>query len=174
MAELRYVDWDGLVYYDGKIKTYIEQKEDNYLKMGGFVLFSELPEPSINNVNYIYRIKDNFITDSDFDKPNVSYSGGTWVQVTNIDDSGVFLFTIFDESSIGQTAEILSNYYTKQEVDSLLDTVVTTETVTEIVTKEIETTVTETISEKVTEVVQDKVDSGEITVSVGSISYGEF
>ena len=33
MAELRYVDWDGLVYYDGKIKKHIEAKLDNCIKM---------------------------------------------------------------------------------------------------------------------------------------------
>ena len=64
MAELKYVDWDGLVYYDGKIKPYIADKAEDYLKMGGVITFDKLPDPSYQNLNYIYKITDEFVSNS--------------------------------------------------------------------------------------------------------------
>ena len=172
MAELRYVDWDGLVYYDGKIKAYIADGAEDYLKMGGIVTFENLPEPSFQNLNYIYKISDKFVSDSDFYDVGKEYTEGTWVQVTDINNEGVFLYTIFNDSVIGGIDP--EDYYTKTEVDSLLDTVVTVENVTTIVEEEIETKVVTTIEQQVQQVVQEKVDNNELDVNVSSITYGDF
>ena len=122
MAELKYVDWDGLVYYDGKIKSYIADKAEDYLKMGGAVTFDELPDPSYQNLNYIYKITNEFVSNSDFEKPGYRYKAGTWVQVSDINNTAVYRYTIFNEETIGGTAD-LSNYYTKPEVDQKLKTI---------------------------------------------------
>ena len=123
MAELRYVDWDGLVYYDGKIKEHIRNEAEEYLKMGGIVSFENLPAPSWTNLNYIYKITDEFTsTDEWFELSNRTYSEGTWVQVHDFEE--VYKYIIFDEKTIGGTADIdLSDYYTKAEVDAKLDDV---------------------------------------------------
>ena len=42
MAKQKYVDWDGLVYYDGKIKDYIAHRDSQGLKMGGIIPFEKL------------------------------------------------------------------------------------------------------------------------------------
>jgi hypothetical protein len=123
MAELRYVDWDGLVYYDGKVKQYIADKLEDCIKMGGTVLFKDLPDPSFGNVNYIYKIEDEFVANKDFDNSirGLVFNGGTWVQVTDIDS--VYLYTIFSETDItpvGPGGVDLNNYYTKTQVDSLI------------------------------------------------------
>lgn len=130
MAELRYVDWDGLVYYDGKIKEYIRDAAESYLKMGGIVTFEELPDPSWTNLNYIYKVTDPFISNDRFSTEGVSYKENTWVQVHDFD--GTYLYIIFNEEIIGQTAEVdLSNYYTKIEVEDLVS-----ESVSDFYTKE--------------------------------------
>lgn len=119
MAELRYVDWDGLVYYDGKIKDFIQANAENYLKMGGILPIRDLPDPSRQNLNYIYKITDSFTSDNHFDKPGYVYPAGTWVQCVNHEEDELWLYTIFNEETIGGTAD-LSNYYTKSEVDALI------------------------------------------------------
>lgn len=103
MAELRYVDWDGLVYYDEKIKDYVDIKTSECLRIGGNVVFEELPRPSVSNVNYIYTITESFISNEDFEKPNLVYEAGTIVQVSNFNN--VYLYTIFDEST-GQVSNL--------------------------------------------------------------------
>lgn len=122
MAELRYVDWDGLVYYDGKIKEYIDDRDENYLKMGGIVTFNNLPDPSWQNLNYIYKVTTGFTSNNRFDKPGYIYPAGTWVQCVDVNnDASQYLYIIFNEESIGGTADIdLSDYYTKGEVDKLI------------------------------------------------------
>ena len=122
MAELKYVDWDGLVYYDGKIKAYIADKAEDYLKMGGAITFDKLPDPSYQNLNYIYKITEEFVSNSDFEKPGYKYQAGTWVQVSDINNSAVYRYTIFNEETIGGTADVdLSDYYTKQQVDTKIE-----------------------------------------------------
>lgn len=118
MAELRYVDWDGLVYYDGKIKSYISDIAEDFIKMGGVILFNELPDPSFQNLNYIYRITDDFTSTDRFEKPGYDYPAGTWVQCINHEEDERWLYTIFNEETIGGTD--LSNYYTKSEVDEAI------------------------------------------------------
>lgn len=120
MAELRYVDWDGLVYYDGKIKDFIQANAENYLKMGGILPIKDLPDPSRQNLNYIYKITDSFTSDNHFEKPGYVYPAGTWVQCINHEEDERWLYTIFNEETIGGTAD-LSNYYTKSEVDDKIE-----------------------------------------------------
>ena len=114
MAELYYVDWDGLVYYDGKIKQHISDELENCIKMGGIVTFDNLPDPSFSNLNYIYKITEDFVSNTDFEVPGLIYKAGTWVQVTDLNN--VYLYTIFDEVVIGETAD-LTGYATEQFVE---------------------------------------------------------
>ena len=134
MAELRYVDWDGLVYYDGKIKDFIQANAENYLKMGGILPIKDLPDPSRQNLNYIYKITDSFTSDNHFEKPGYVYPAGTWVQCINHEEDERWLYTIFNEETIGSTAD-LSNYYTKPEIDQQLKTIKNTINSIEVPTK---------------------------------------
>lgn len=118
MAELHYVDWDGLVYYDGKIKGYIEDIIHDCLKMGGIVKAQELPRPSIETLNYIYKVSDELLTSEDFELPGYEYPAGTWVQVASFE--GVHKYIIFNEEAIGGTAN-LANYYTKKQTEDLIN-----------------------------------------------------
>lgn len=123
MAELKYVDWDGLVYYDGKIKQYIQDRDENYVKMGGIVSFNELPDPTYYNLHYIYKITDDFTSNSRFDEAGLVYKAGTWVQCVDLhEDASRYRYIIFNEEIIGGTADIdLSEYYTKHEVDEKIE-----------------------------------------------------
>ena len=134
MAELKYVDWDGLVYYDGKIKDFIQANAENYLKMGGILPIKDLPDPSRQNLNYIYKITDSFTSDNHFEKPGYVYPAGTWVQCINHEEDERWLYTIFNEETIGSTAD-LSNYYTKPEIDQQLKTIKNTINSIEVPTK---------------------------------------
>lgn len=120
MAELRYVDWDGLVYYDGKIKEFIRDNAESYLKMGGIIPSKDLPDPSWQNLNYIYKITDSFVSTDRFEHPGYVYPAGTWVQCINYKEDERWLYTIFNEETIGGTAD-LSNYYTKSEVNEKIE-----------------------------------------------------
>lgn len=123
MAELKYVDWDGLVYYDGKIKQYIQDRDENYVKMGGIMSFDKLPDPTYYNLHYIYKITDKFTTNSRFDTPGLVCEAGTWVQCVDLhEDASKYRYIIFNEETIGGTADIdLSDYYTKSEVEAKID-----------------------------------------------------
>lgn len=59
-----------------------------------------------------------------------------------------------------------------QEID--LEGYVTNEKVTEIITEEVSTVVDKQVETKVVEVIQEKVDTGEVTVSTNAITYGDF
>ena len=126
MAQPKYVDWDGLVYYDGKIKDYIAQRDTEGIKMGGIIPFAELPDPSFSNVNYIYKITDKFTSNEDFEKPNLIYKAGTWVQCANINDT--YYYIIFNDNELEGDTPVtpggdvdLSNYYTKDETNQLVE-----------------------------------------------------
>ena len=173
MAELRYVDWDGLVYYDGKIKDFIQSNAENYLKMGGILPIKDLPDPSRQNLNYIYKITDSFTSDNHFENPGYVYPAGTWVQCVNHEEDERWLYTIFNEETIGSTAD-LSNYYTKSEVDELIPDDFATESDIAVLNEAVAGNQA-SIEELQTAIdsVNVKVDSGEITVnSAGSITYG--
>lgn len=219
MIDEKHVDWDGLVYYDSKIKQYINDKLGDCIKVGGNVTFNELQSvehsPSYNNLNFLYRVTTPFIADEWFEETarGKAYPSGTFVQV--MDFGGVYLYAIFgggaaggtsvevdlseiydrlqalersvddlieavegieipsldgyatkdfvtqkiSEASLGGGAD-LSNYYTKSEVENLIESH-TTEYVT-----------VEELSETVETELQTKIDSGDI--SVGKISYGTF
>ena len=167
MAELRYVDWDGLVYYDGKIKDFIQANAENYLKMGGILPIKDLPDPSRQNLNYIYKITDSFTSDNHFEKPGYVYPAGTWVQCINHEEDERWLYTIFNEETIGSTAD-LSNYYTKSEVNKKIEEAIASIETPEVdlnnyYTKEEVNTLIPDISELVTreelEAVEAKVDA---------------
>lgn len=95
MAEIKYVDWDGLVYYDGRVKQFVNDKLEDCIKYGGAVTYADLPTPSFQNLNYIYKITEDFTSNRYFEKPGYIYKAGTVVQVSDLDN--VYLFTIFDE-----------------------------------------------------------------------------
>ena len=104
MAKLRYVDWDGLVYYDGKIKKYVDDKLEEVIKVGKSVTFDELPDPSFQNINYIYKITESFTSNTRFEKQGIEYPAGTVVLVSNIND--VYLYTIFYEPVNGSDVDL--------------------------------------------------------------------
>ena len=137
MAELRYVDWDGLVYYDSKSKQYIADKLGDCVKMGGVTAFDALPSPSFQNVNYIYKVTNQFTSNDYFEKPGYVYRAGTWVQVTDL--GGVYLYTIFNEEDTSPLNPIdpgtvdLTNYYTKDEVDGIVGELPTKEDVNQAI-----------------------------------------
>lgn len=121
MAEPRHVDWDGLVYYDGKIKQYIEDKLDSCVKMGGSTHFADLPSPSFQNLNYIYKITEEFTSDECFDTPGYVYQPDTWVMVSDLD--GVYLYTIFCEPAelaAGTGSVDTSKFVTNEQLEALL------------------------------------------------------
>lgn len=90
--DVAYVDWDGLVYYDSKVKEYIRQTS---LPFGGILKFDQLPDPSYDNLNHLYQISEEFVSDNRFKDPGYRYSENTWIRVTSFDD--VYLYTIFVE-----------------------------------------------------------------------------
>lgn len=126
MAEIKYVDWDGLVYYDSRSKQYIDDKFEGCLKMGGIIPFSNLPSPSFQNLNYVYKITEEFTSNEFFEKQGYTYKAGTWVQVIDIDS--VYLYTIFNEefdTPILPGGELdLSNYYTISQTDDAISSAV--------------------------------------------------
>ena len=97
MAQIAYVDWDGLVYYDGKIKQYISDIADGCLKAGGKIPFAQLPRPSHDNLNYVYKITDSFTSTDDFDKPGFKYEAGALVQVETPANSNTYRYTVIYE-----------------------------------------------------------------------------
>lgn len=97
MAQIAYVDWDGLVYYDGKIKQYISDIADGCLKAGGKIPFAQLPRPSYDNLNYVYKITDSFTSTNDFDKPGFKYEAGALVQVEAPANSNTYRYTVIYE-----------------------------------------------------------------------------
>lgn len=96
MAQIAYVDWDGLVYYDGKVKKYVADSLEPTLKDGGRIAFNQLPEPSYDSLNYIYTITDDFQTDTNFQIPGRSLNAGTAVKVSEVAPA-TYRYTIFNE-----------------------------------------------------------------------------
>lgn len=146
MAEILYVDWDGLIYYDGKVKDYIDDKIKECLKFRGNVSYEELLQtsPSVDTVNTAYRLSEEFVTNEWFNKPGFAYPEGTIVYVAQFED-GTYKFDILVEPNGSNSGTDLTNYYNKQEVDNI---------VSELPTKEF-----------VEKTVIDAIDSVEIDVS---------
>lgn len=146
MAEFLYVDWDGLIYYDGKIKDYIEDKIKECLKFRGNVSYEELlrTSPSVDTVNTAFRLSEEFVTNEWFNKPGFAYPEGTIVYVAQFED-GTYKFDILVEPNGSNSGTDLTNYYNKEEVDNI---------VSELPTKEF-----------VEKTVIDAIDSVEIDVS---------
>lgn len=112
MADLqKNVNWDGLVYYDGKIKKFIKDKLSPCFKFGGLLNFDELPLPDEEEYNFVYQILDQFISSNMFDIPNKFYEAGTLIYVTKIED--VYKFKVLVESPTIDPSEI------KARIDSL-------------------------------------------------------
>ena len=92
MSEIRYVDWDGLVYYHNKLTHKLAEG----IKVGGNVTFEELPDPSFQNLNYIYKVTNRFIVPNNgkFDETvGAECPENTVLRVINVDDS--YLYTLF-------------------------------------------------------------------------------
>lgn len=127
MAEIKYVDWDGLVYYDGKSKQYIDNKFDTALKFGGSYTIDDVPLPGLDTLNFTYKITDKFVVSPDDlhfvdEVLNHQFEAGTILIVV---DSGqdIYKFDILFEAYSVNSDDIeldLSNYYTQAQVDSLL------------------------------------------------------
>ena len=98
MAKQRYVDWDGLVYYDGKIKSYIAEKMDACMRfMGDISSRNELPDPSYENLNQVFKLSTSLeiaANDTDFEssRRGAQYPAGTLVIVSDYD--GVYLYDV--------------------------------------------------------------------------------
>lgn len=108
MADLqRYVDWHGLYYYDSRIKEFIKDKFDSCFKFGGAISFEELPLPDEEELNFVYQITNEFISDSHFDVPGKSYESGSLVYVVKTSED-LYKFSILVESPKIDTSVIKS------------------------------------------------------------------
>lgn len=123
MAQIAYVDWDGLVYYDGKIKDYISNNLEDCFKDGGKVLYSQLPTPGHNNVNTVFTVEDDFTrTEELFGVNGGVYNKGTAVKVTEV-SPGQYFYTILVETRNPSDVETFDDIYAqikelKDAVDS--------------------------------------------------------
>lgn len=113
MAQVAYVDWDGLVYYDSKIKKHLTDKLENCLKDGGKKFFAELPDPSYDNLNYIYTVADDFTSTDIFAIAGLDYEAGTVVKVSEIqlnpDQPAVYRYTILNQRFSDVDADALNS-----------------------------------------------------------------
>ena len=108
MADLqKYVNWDGLVYYDSKVKQFIKDKLDPCFKFGGAISFEDLPLPDEEELNVVYQITNEFISDSHFDIPEKSYESGSLVYVIKTSED-LYKFSILVESPKVDTSVIKS------------------------------------------------------------------
>ena len=121
MADLqKYVDWDGLNHYDSRIKEFRKDKFDSCFKFGGAISFEELPLPDEEELNFVYQITNEFISDSRFDVPKKSYEPGALVYVVKTAED-LYKFSILIESSKVDTRVIesrLDELETQQEQTS--------------------------------------------------------
>lgn len=108
MADLqKYVNWGGLVYYDSKVKQFIKDKLDPCFKFGGAISFEDLPLPDEEELNIVYQITNEFISDSHFDVPQKSYESGSLVYVVKTSED-LYKFSILVESPKIDTSVIKS------------------------------------------------------------------
>lgn len=130
MAEIMYVDWDGLVYYDTRSKQYIKDLVDQTIKFGGHFVLEDVPAPGIETLHVAYKITDKFVVSPEtayFLKTcaGKTFEAGTVILVVEDGESDTYRFDILFEAYSGTPitpdGELdLSNYYTQAEVDDLL------------------------------------------------------
>lgn len=130
MAEIMYVDWDGLVYYDTRSKQYIKDIVDQTIKFGGHYTVEDVPAPGFETLHVAYKITDKFVVSPEtayFVKTcaGKTFEAGTVILVVEDGDSDTYRFDILFEAYSGVPltpgGEIdLSNYYTKAQVNDLL------------------------------------------------------
>lgn len=132
MAEIKFVDWDGLVYYDTRSKQYIQNKFDLALKYGGsFDKLADVPSPGVDTINVVYKITESFSTNTiDFVEKvyNLTYAANTLIQVVETSDSQYKFDILVDSAPIltpegdvvytkAEINEILKNYVTEEELE---------------------------------------------------------
>ena len=121
MAQIAYVDWDGLVYYDGKIKDYISNNLEDTLKDGGQVLYGQLPTPTRNNVNFVFTVMEDFTrTEELFGVNGGTYNKGTAVKVTEV-NPGQYLYTIVNETRNPNDVETFNDIF--EQIKELKDAI---------------------------------------------------
>lgn len=124
MADLqKYVNWDGLVYYDGKIKNFIKDKLSPCFKFAGVFAAETLPAPESEYVNYIYQVSNDFTSNEVFDKPDRKYEAGALIYVKQISD-GQYRYSVLVEAPTVTTSEILDKFDTlTRQVEDQNDTI---------------------------------------------------
>lgn len=124
MADLqKYVNWDGLVYYDGKIKNFIKDKLSPCFKFAGVFSAETLPAPESEYVNYIYQVSNDFTSNEVFDKPDRKYEAGALIYVKQISD-GQYRYSVLVEAPTVTTSEILDKFDTlTRQIEDQNDTI---------------------------------------------------
>ena len=114
MAQIAYVDWEGLVHYDGKIKDYVNNKLEPTLKDGGRVeYYEELSSPSINIVNYVFTVENAFTETPELfgDQPHYyTRNAGTAVIVKEC-SPGIYRYEIFNATTNPNDVETFDDIY---------------------------------------------------------------
>ena len=108
MGRIVYVDWDGLLYYDDKVKQYIRSYQASTIKFGGNVSSAKLPEPFKEYQNYVYRVTDELDTSMhpDWFYFTGKYPAGTLLQniaLENAEDE--VKYAIFNTNGIDKSFE---------------------------------------------------------------------
>ena len=112
MTEFEYVDWEGLTYYDSKLKEYVHLKDKENVKNGGDVTFEGLPDPSEENLNYIYRITEDFKADRRFEKSQKTFFANTWFIVYYDKPNSTFQYkyrALNDHTGYARSADVAAD-----------------------------------------------------------------
>lgn len=123
MTEQKFVNWDGLVYYDSKIKTYVGNNVAECLKFGGMLPFENIPKANELNhetVNYTYTVLDGFISDERFIEPNRVIPPKTTIQVVEV-SKDVYKYSIFKEEEVSLQPVYEELEELRTQVDADLD-----------------------------------------------------
>lgn len=118
MADLqKYVNWDGLVYYDGKIKDFIKDKLSPCFKFAGVFTSETLPAPESELANYIFQVSNDFTSNELFDVQARSYKAGALIYVKQIED-GQYRYSILVEAPTITTSEITKKF---DDIEAAID-----------------------------------------------------
>lgn len=164
MDEILYVDWDGLIYYDGKIKDYVSDSINGCLKFEGDISpneFDEVP-PSRDNIHTAYKVNDKFTTNEWFKVPGKTYPANSIIYVAEVANE-VYLYDILFDASIPDVEVDLSNYYTKSDVDALVEGLPSKESVSAI-SKDVAN-----LSDTVSTIIDDYVTHAELDDAIADI-----